>query len=159
MNFYQRFWVPKPLVLFIGEIMKKIMIFIEGTIFYTKPIVHLFSKKGYIPIGNAVKTINELYNAGNEVYLISYIKKNRYNYIKSVIDFYEINYTKILCRDKKERYSDLVEKIHPNILIEDNCKSIGGEKHCCITNVSKDIKKTIKSIIVEEFKGIDSIEI
>ncbi len=54
---------------------------------------------------------------------------------------------------------DLVEKIHPNILIEDNCKSIGGEKHCCITNVSKDIKKTIKSIIVEEFKGIDSIEI
>ena len=28
----------------------------------------------------------------------------------------------------------------------------------CITNVKEEIKKNIKSIVVEEFKGIDKIE-
>lgn len=135
------------------------MIFIEGTTFYTKPLLFLFSKNGYVPIGNAVKIINDLYSSGNEIYLCSYVRKNRYNFIKSVVDYYGINYTEILCRDKKEQYSDLVEKIIPDILIEDDCKSIGGEKQWCITHVRDDIKRNIKSIIVEEFKGIDNIEI
>lgn len=137
----------------------KIMIFIEGTTFCTKSLLFLFSKKGYVPIGNAVKIINDLYNKGNEIYLCSYVRKNRYKFIKSVADYYKINYTEILCRDKKERYSDLVEKVMPDILIEDDCKSIGGEKQCCITNVKENIKRNIKSIIVEEFKGIDNIKI
>lgn len=138
---------------------KKIMIFIEGTSFYTNPVLHLFSKKGYSPIGNAVNVINDLYEAGNEVYLISYMKKKRYGYIKSIIDYYNIKYTELLCRDKKENYSDLVEKVRPDVLIEDDCKSIGGEKQWCITNVKEDIRDNIKSIIVDEFKGIDNIKI
>lgn len=137
---------------------QKIMIFIEGTTFYTKPFLFLFSKNGYAPIGNAVEIINKLYNERNEIYLCSYVRKKRYNFIKSVIDYYNIMYTEILCRDKKENYSDLVERILPDILIEDNCKSIGGEKQCCISNVRDEIKKNIKSIIVEEFKGIDHIQ-
>lgn len=135
------------------------MIFIEGTTFYTKPLLFLFSKRGYVPIGNAVKVINNLYNKGNEVYLCSYVRINRYKFIKSIVDYYKINYTEILCRDKKEQYSNLVEKVMPDILIEDDCKSIGGEKQCCITNVKEDLKRNIKSIVVEEFKGIDNIEI
>ena len=138
---------------------KKIMIFIEGTTFYTKPFLFLFSKRGYIPIGNSIKIINDLYNKGNEIYLCSYVRKNRYNFIKSIVDYYKINYTEILCRDKKEQYSDLVERIIPDILIEDDCKSIGGEKQWCITNVKEDVKRNIKSIIVEEFNGIDNIKI
>lgn len=135
------------------------MIFIEGTTFYTRPFLFLFSKRGYVPIGNAVKVINNLYNKGNEVYLCSYVRINRYKFIKSIVDYYKINYTEILCRDKKEQYSNLVEKVMPDILIEDDCKSIGGEKQCCITNVKEDLKRNIKSIVVEEFKGIDNIEI
>lgn len=137
---------------------KKIMIFIEGTTFYTKPILYLFFKKGYVPIENAVNIINELYDNGNEIYLCSYARKNRHHFIKSVIDSYHIQYTEILCRDKTEQYSDLVEKFIPDILIEDDCKSIGGEEQWCITNVREDIKRNIKSIIVEEFKGIDNIK-
>ena len=138
--------------------MKKIMIFIEGTIFYTKPVLFLFSKKVYVPIGKSIKIINELYDKGNEIYLCSYVRKNRYAFIKSIMDYYKIKYTKILCREKEEQYNDLVESILPDILIEDDCKSIGGEKECCITNVKEEIKQNIKSIIVEEFKGIDNIE-
>ena len=138
--------------------MKKIMIFIEGTIFYTKPVLFLFSKKGYVPIGKSIKIINELYDKGNEIYLCSYVRKNRFAFIKSIMDYYKIKYTKILCREKDEQYNDLVESILPDILIEDDCKSIGGEKEWCITNVKEEIKQNIKSIIVEEFRGIDNIE-
>lgn len=41
------------------------------------------------------------------------------------------------------------------VLIEDDCKSIGGLKVCCITDVKEEIKKDIQSIIVPEFAGID----
>lgn len=137
---------------------KKIMIFLEGTVFYTKPILFLFSKKGYRPIGKAVDIINSLYKQGNEIYLCTYVKKNRIKFIESILKYNNIEYTKLIYRDKKENYCDLVEKIRPDVLIEDDCKSIGGEKEMCITNVKEEIKKNIKSIVVEEFKGIDKFE-
>lgn len=138
--------------------MKKIMIFIEGTTFFTKPFLFLFSKKGYRPLGNSIKIVNDLFDVGNEIYLCSYVRKNRYRFIKSIMDYYKVKYTQILCRDKGEQYCDLVERVRPDILIEDDCASIGGEKEWCITNVREDIRKNIKSIIVEEFRGIDHID-
>lgn len=138
--------------------MKKIMIFIEGTTFYTKPFLFLFSKRGYQPIGNAIRIINDLYDKGNEIYLCSYVRRRRYKFIKSIMDYYKVKYTQILCRGEREQYSDLVERVRPDILIEDDCASIGGEKEWCITFVREDIKKNIKSIIVKEFAGIDHLE-
>lgn len=137
----------------------KIMIFIEGTTFYTKPILFFFTKYGYKPIGNAIEVVNGLYNKGHYIYLCTYVHKTRYNFIKSIIDFYGMKYTEILCRNKGEQYSEIVERIRPNILIEDDCKSIGGQRECCITNVKEEIKSNIQSIIVPEFEGIDSIRI
>lgn len=137
----------------------RIMIFIEGTTFYTKPLLFLFTKYGYKPIGNAVKTVNSLHEKGHEIYLCSYVRKARYNFIKAIVDFYGMNYTEILCRKKGETYSKIVERLKPDILIEDDCKSIGGLKECCITHVKEEIKQNIQSIIVPEFAGIDGIVI
>lgn len=137
----------------------RIMIFIEGTTFYTRPLLFLFTKYGYKPIGNAVKTVNMLYDKGHEIYLCSYVRKARYCFIKAIVDFYGMNYTEILCREKDETYSEIVEQLKPDILIEDDCKSIGGLKECCITHVKEEIKQNIQSIIVAEFAGIDSIVI
>lgn len=137
----------------------KIMIFIEGTTFYTKFPLYLFTKHGYKPIGNAVNTVNALYDKGHSVYLCSYVRRLKYKFIKSIIDFYGMKYTEILCREKGEQYSEIVERIKPDILIEDDCASIGGLKNCCITNVKEEIKLKIKSIIVPEFGGIDDIKI
>lgn len=135
----------------------RIMIFMEGTTFYTKPLLFLFTKHGYEPIGNAVKTVNSMYEKGHEIYLCSYVRKARYNFIKEIVDFYGMNYTGILCRKKGETYSEIVERLKPDILIEDDCRSIGGLKECCITHVKEEIKQNIQSIIVPEFSGIDGI--
>lgn len=80
-------------------------------------------------------------------------------YLKAIVDFYGMNYTEILCRKKGETYSEIVEQLKPDILIEDDCKSIGGLKECCITHVKEEIKQNIQSIIVPEFAGIDGIAI
>ena len=52
-----------------------------------------------------------------------------------------------------------VKHIKPDILIEDDCKSIGGQREWCVTNVRTEIKERIHSIIVPEFKGIDDVKI
>jgi hypothetical protein len=135
------------------------MIFIEGTTFRTKPVLFLFTKKGYEPIGNAVSIINTLHDKGNKIFLCSYVRKKRYHFIQSIMDYYGVKYNEILCRDKGEQYSDLVENACPDILIEDDCRSIGGEKEWCITNVHKEIKRNIQSIIVKEYSGIDQINL
>ena len=51
-----------------------------------------------------------------------------------------------------------LKKIKPDVLIEDDCKSIGGDRRRCITYVDNALKKNIKSVIVEEFKGIDELK-
>ncbi len=57
----------------------------------------------------------------------------------------------------KETYKDIAERVIPDILIEDDCESIGGEKEMTITFVKPEIKQKIKSIIVKEFSGIDHL--
>lgn len=47
--------------------------------------------------------------------------------------------------------------MRPDILVEDNCESIGGEKEMVITKVDTAIKRKIKSIPVKEFRGIDHL--
>ncbi len=137
----------------------KIMIFIEGTTFYTRFPMFLFTKYGYKPIGNAVEIVNAWQGEGHDIYLCSYVRRGRYKFIKSIIDFYGMKYTEILCRSKGEQYSEIAEQLKPDILIEDDCKSIGGQKEWCITNVKDELKVKIKSVIVPEFEGIDSVRI
>lgn len=121
------------------------------------PLLFLFTKHG--PIGNAVKIVHALHDHGHAIDLCSYVRRARYHFIKSVVDFYGMKYTAILCRDRGQTYREIVEQLKPNVLIEDDCKSIGGTRACCITNVNEEIKKEIQSIIVPEFTGIDNITI
>jgi len=60
-------------------------------------------------------------------------------------------------RKDGKTYKYITEKILPDVLIEDDCESIGGEKEMTITNVSPSIKKEIKLIVVKEFSGIDGL--
>jgi len=63
----------------------------------------------------------------------------------------------ILYRRNNESYKDVAEKIAPDILIEDDCESISGVKEMTITFVKPEIKQKIKSIIVQEFGGINHL--
>ena len=45
----------------------------------------------------------------------------------------------------------------PDVLIEDDCESIGGTKEMTITHVNPKLKARITSIPVQEFGGIDHL--
>jgi hypothetical protein len=135
----------------------KLMIFLEGTIFYTKPILHLFSRKGYISIGRSVQKLQLWHNQGAEIICCTYVRRWRINFILDVLKENHVP-ADILCyREKGQSYADVTEEICPDILIEDDCKSIGGVKQMCITYCSEKLKKNICSVVVKEFMGIDNL--
>ena len=65
----------------------------------------------------------------------------------------------LAAREPGESYADIIEALRPDVLIEDDCKSIGGAWQMCITKVKPEIRKNIKSIVVPEFDGIDNLYI
>ena len=63
----------------------------------------------------------------------------------------------LLYRLPGEEYNDVAERIVPDILVEDDCESIGGDIKMTITYVKPEIKSKIKSVVVKEFGGIDHL--
>jgi len=152
----------------------KILIFTEGTIIMHKDaightreeIVQQVKQKNesvhnylaYVPIGNAVSKIKNWESQGAEiVYLTSRVREKEIENIQSVLDRYGFSAGRLLFRRNNEQYKDVAERIALDILIEDDCESIGGEDEMTITHISPVIKKKIKSIPIKEFCGIDHL--
>jgi len=134
-----------------------IMIFVEGTILMPKSIFNIYNHKSYVPIGNCLKIIQNWYEQGaNIIYCISRKNKQAID-IAKLLKNYGFVGVRLYYRSKNEKYADMVETIQPNVLIEDDCKSIGGAWQMCITHVNPEIKKQIVSLVVPEFKGIDNL--
>jgi hypothetical protein len=163
----------------------KILIFLQGTIIMHKnaqgktreeTIKQVKDKElsvrdflNYIPIGNASEKLNKWVQQGAEICYLTSLSENKkvrgdetvgkeglkadnvvlrkYNFPEGIIYHREIN----------EDYKDVVARILPlpNIIIEDDCESIGGKKEMTFTYLKEDLKSKIKSIPVKEFGGID----
>lgn len=136
---------------------RKVMIFVEGTILKPKSWLSLYNHKSYIPIGNAVSITKKWQKQGADIIYCTSCKGNKAEDIATLLIKYGFIGSKLYYRDKGQKYSRLVEEIKPNILIEDDCRSIGGSWQMCITYVQPEIKNIIKSVVVKEFKGIDHL--
>lgn len=115
----------------------------------------------YIPIGNVVEKLTNWKNQGVTIYYLTSrrIKKEIDN-IKNVLQEYNFpDSQNLLFRQQEENYANVAEKLKPDILIEDDCESIGGEKEMTYTNIKKDLKPKIKHISVKEFRGIDHLPV
>ena len=114
--------------------------------------------KSYVPISNAVKKLQNWKKDGAEIlYLTSRRKPEEIKQVQSVLKKFKFPKGQLVFRKKYEEYKDVAERIIPNILIEDDCESIGGEKEMTITFVKPEVKQKIKSIVVKEFSGIDNL--
>jgi len=152
----------------------KILIFTEGTIlmhFTAKGLsreeivkqsknnaegLHDFSN--YIPVGNAVKKIKKWKLQKADIYyLTSRTSKEEVTGIRNVLDHFNFPEGALLFRQKDQTYAGIAEKLLPDILIEDDCESIGGKKEMTYTFIDPKIKGKIVSIPVKEFGGIDHL--
>lgn len=118
--------------------------------------VHDFAS--YVPVGNAVRKLQVWEEQGAEiVYLSSHKKAEDVEKDKVVLRNYGFPDGEVFFRQSGEQYSDVAERVLPDVLIEDDCESIGGEKEMTYPHIRPEIKAKIKSIVVKEFGGIDHL--
>lgn len=134
-----------------------IMIFVEGTLLKPKSWFNLYDHKSYLPIGNCVEIVKEWQRQGANIIYCTSRKGEQAKDIAILLKKYGFAGAELYYRSKGEEYKDIIERIQPNVLIEDDCKSIGGAWQMCITKVVPQIKEKIVSIVVGEFKGIDDL--
>jgi len=152
----------------------KILVFLHGTIIMHKGGLgktpeerskqieeeeeSVYQYEEYVPVDNADKKIWKWVEQGAEiVYLTSHQNEEDVSKDKQVLSKYNFPAAPVLYRHGNEIYSQIAERVMPDILIEDDCKSIGGEIEMTYPHISSDKKKQIKSIIVREFTGIDDL--
>lgn len=134
----------------------RIMIFTEGTILGPRNLFQQFNHASYVPIKNSVNIIKSWEQQGAEImYLTSRKKAKHVQEIKEILLINHFSGQYLYYREKGQKYKDIVELAIPDILIEDDCRSIGGKWQISITYVKPEVKNKVKSIIVKEFKGID----
>lgn len=123
----------------------------------------------YIPVGNAQAKLTKWANQGAQICYLSALTENKrargdeivgkegLKAEQEILNKYHFPKGEVYHRQPNESYKDVVGKMEPlpDILIEDDCESIGGEKEMTSTYLERKIKEKIKSIVVKEFGGID----
>ena len=119
--------------------------------------VHDYSN--YIPVGNAVQKLTKWQKQGAIIYYLSSRRiKPEIEAIQSVLTKYSFpDVGNLYFRQQKEEYKDVAERIEPEILIEDDCESIGGEIEMTYPHIKPELKNKIKSVVIKEFSGIDNL--
>ena len=151
----------------------KILVFTEGTVLMhptckglsreervqqsKNRVRSIHDYRNYIPVGDAVKKLNNWKDQEADIYyLTSRTKPKEVADIKYVLKKYNFpDNQNFLFRKQGEEYKDVAEKLMPDILVEDDCESIGGEIEMTYPHIREDLKNKIKAVIVKEFGGID----
>ena len=114
----------------------------------------------YIPVGNAAEKLQQWKGQGARIcYLSSHKNAENVADDKFVLKKYAFPDGRIFYRRNREEYKDVVERIRPlpDVIVEDDCESIGGKAEMVYPNLRPELKNKIKSIVVKEFEGIDHI--
>lgn len=113
----------------------------------------------YIPVGHAVeKLINWKRQGAVILYLTSRRIKIEIEAIRTVLKKYNFpDANNLYFRQQGEDYKDVAERLMPDIIVEDDCESIGGEIEMTYPHIRENLKKKIKSIVVKEFGGINHL--
>lgn len=153
----------------------KILVFTEGTILMhptckglsreervqqsKNRVRSIHDYRNYILVGNAVKKLNNWKEQKAEIYyLTSRTAPQEVADIKYVLEKYNFpDNQNLLFRKQGEQYKDAAERLLPDIIVEDDCESIGGEIEMTYPHIRQEIKAKIKPIIVKEFEGIDHL--
>jgi hypothetical protein len=136
----------------------RILIFTEGTILGPRHMKEFFNNKGYVTITLYVEKINRWYKQGARLaYLTSRRKPADVAAIVRILTDAGLPGDALYYRGKGEGYHHIAEQLIPDVLIEDDCRSIGSSRNWTITFVRPEIKRRIHSIIVREFGGIDDL--
>ncbi len=121
------------------------------------PLFHNFAD--YIPANNVVDKLKGWKSQGATIYyLTSRTSPEEITIVRKALETYGFpDSGNLLFRQNGQDYKDVAEKLMPEIFIEDDCESIGGDKEMTSTHFSLEAKEKIKTIVIKEFEGIDHL--
>ena len=112
----------------------------------------------YVPVDGAVVKLRTWASQGAEIlYVSSHRRPENVEKDKSVLRKHGFPAGEVYFRQGGEEYKDIAERVIPDILIEDDCESIGGEPEMVYPHIKPALKGRIRSIVVKEFGGIDHL--
>ena len=118
-----------------------------------------YDYSSYIPVGHAVEKLIRWKTQGAIIlYLTSRRIKEEIEAIKTILEEYNFpDSNNLYFRRQGEDYKEVAERLLPDIIVEDDCESIGGKEEMTYSHIRQDLKVKIKSVVVKEFEGIDHL--
>jgi hypothetical protein len=112
----------------------------------------------YVPIGNAAEKLGAWATKGAEiVYLSSHRDSLSVVADRVVLSRWAFPAGDVLWRVENESYADVVARAAPDVLVEDDCESIGGRAETASAHLAPEVSLKVRSIVVREFEGIDQL--
>ncbi len=113
---------------------------------------------GHVAIGRAPEKLRAWRRAGATIlYLTSRREAREVRTIRDVLKENGFPRGRLLARDEGETYADVAARARPDLIVEDDCESIGGEPEMTYPHLRPDLKRHIRSVVVREFGGIDAL--
>ncbi|MBI5032571.1 MAG: hypothetical protein HZB51_18755 [Chloroflexi bacterium] len=154
----------------------KILVFTEGTLFIGANVVYLSRAEriratqekigqrtpvdfsALVPAGNAVEKLQTWRRQGAEImYLTSRTRLDKIEIIRSLLRKFDFPEGELFFCRENEAYKDVAERVWPDVIVEDDCESIGGEIEMTYPHIRPAMRAKIKSIVVPEAGGIDHL--
>jgi hypothetical protein len=111
-----------------------------------------------VPIGNAVSKLKDWRQHGAELAYFSATRKTEtLEKTRHALKAFGFPEGQLYFRGPTQSYAQVAEEINPDVIVEDDCESIGGEKEMIHPNMAPSFRLRIKSIVVKEFSGIDHL--
>ncbi|MCA9392190.1 hypothetical protein KC614_03235 [candidate division WWE3 bacterium] len=118
----------------------------------------IYDYGSYIPIGDSVIKLTNWQSQGVEIsYLTSRKTDNEVQSVQKVLTQHGFPKGELYKRTGDETYADVVKRVAPNVLIEDDCESIGGLAETIGSQLKKYGYNDLTIIIVPEFGGISDL--
>lgn len=112
----------------------------------------------YVPVGHAVSKLRRWSEQGAElVYLSPHQRQEDVDTDQAVLNASGFPAGAIVFRHPGEAYAQVAERVLPDVLIEDDCESIGGAQEMTYPHLRPEMQARITSIVVKEFAGIDHL--
>lgn len=122
----------------------------------TDPTVGDFA--AYVPIGDAVATLTRWTRRGAEItYLSAHRTRRNVEADESVLRRHGFPPGPVFAREPGESYADVVGRATPDLIVEDDCESIGGTPKMTHPQLPDEVRRTVASVVVAEFDGIDGV--
>ena len=111
----------------------------------------------YVPVGDAAAKLRRWRQQGAQIdYLSSSRDPDDVAADEQVLRTYGFPPGRVLARQPGQRYGDLAARELPDVLVEDDCESIGADQ-MTYPQLPPELRDRIKSIVVPEFGGIDHL--